>query len=40
MPIWKMNGVAYAGGSALLPFDTTWELRGLLSQARQRINLQ
>jgi hypothetical protein len=38
--IWKMNGVSYIGGSALLSIDNTYQLHGLLAQAPQRIELQ
>lgn len=38
--IWKMDGGWYTGESAYLPMDNAWQLRGLLAQAPQRIDLQ
>lgn len=38
--IWKMNAQFYTGESALLAMDPGYELRGLLSQEHQRLDLQ
>lgn len=38
--IWTMAGAFYIGESAHLPMDTSWELRGLLKHAPERINMQ
>jgi hypothetical protein len=38
--IWLINSGWYIGESALLPMDPAWQLRGLLPQAPQRLELQ
>jgi hypothetical protein len=38
--IWLMNGGWYIGESPLLPMDPAWQLRGLLPQGAQRLDLQ
>jgi len=40
LQIWKMNGIIHVGPSALLPVDATWQVHGLVSQARERMQLQ
>jgi hypothetical protein len=38
--IWLINSGWYIGESAQLPMATTWQLRGLLAQGFQRLDLQ